>query len=157
MFQFARWVSLSVDIGDFLKLQRAFHSDRVVNPAAKKQRMIALNEVTGQRFNLGVLSDRRFHGSRNFCDGLLNQGLVQRVLCLASGYAGHEHHQCCKLGGKCFGRSHTNFRTGFGEEDKIAGTHNGAVINIADRQLRECVIIRQVFNGRERVGGFSRL
>ena len=157
MFQLPCWVSLSVDIGDFLEFQRAFHSDGVVNPAPKKQRMITLNEVTSQRFYLGILSNRRFHSGREFGDGLLHHGLVQRILGLASGNAGHEHHQCCKLSGECFGRSHANFRARLGEEDKIAGAHNGAVIDIADGQLCECIAVSQVFNGRERVGGLSRL
>ena len=132
MFQFARWVSLSVDIGDFLELQRTFHSDRVVNPTPKKQRMISLNELTGQRFYLGILSDCRFHSRRDFRDGLLNQGLIQHVLCLAPGNAGHEHHQCCQLSGECFGRGHANLRARFSEEHEIAGANNGAVIHIAD-------------------------
>ena len=119
--------------------------------------MIALNEVTGQRLNLGILSDCRFHGRRDFRDGLLNQGLIQRVLRLAPRNAGHEHHQCCKLSGERLSRGHTNFRARFGEEYEVTGAHNGAMVDIANGQLGECIVIRQVLNGRECVGGLSRL
>ena len=157
MLQLSRRVSLRMNIGDFLEFQRAFHGDGVVDAAPQKQRMIALNELAGQRFNLGVLSDRRFHGCRQFGDGLLYQGLIQCILRLAPGNTSHEHHECCQLGGERLGRGHTNLRPRFGEEYKVTGTHNGAVIDIADGQLRECIVIRQVLNGRECVGGLARL
>ena len=52
VLEFAGRVGFGVDVGDFLELQRAFESDRVVVAAAEEQRVVLVGEAAGPALDL---------------------------------------------------------------------------------------------------------
>src|SRR5690606_35162240 len=52
VFKLAGGVGFGVDVGDFFKLERAFHRDRVMGTAAQKQRMVLVGKGGGQLFDV---------------------------------------------------------------------------------------------------------
>ena len=43
-----------MDVGNFLELERALHRDRMVFAAAQKQRVLLVDEVLGDGFDLRI-------------------------------------------------------------------------------------------------------
>ena len=50
VLHFAGGIAFGVDVGNFLQLQRAFESDRVVNAAAEVEEIGVAEELAGERF-----------------------------------------------------------------------------------------------------------
>ena len=78
----------------------------------------------------------------------MNQPFVEQALWLTTSNTRHEYHERCQLGCERLCRGNTDFRACLSEENKVARTNNGTVINIADGQLRKGIILGKVFDGR---------
>ena len=62
MLHFAGRVTLGVDVGNFLQLERAFESDGIVNAAAEKKKIAYALVVLGQFVGLIVAGDAAYNG-----------------------------------------------------------------------------------------------
>ncbi len=65
VFQLAGGVSLGVDVGDLLELERAFHGDRERLAAAEIEHVARLREFAGERLDLRLEAHRLVHQGRS--------------------------------------------------------------------------------------------
>ena len=77
MLHFSRGISFSVNIGNFLQLERAFEGNRIVDAPAEKQKILRAHILLGKIFAVFLVRQQMLkfaRNSRQFLDGV--SGLV---------------------------------------------------------------------------------
>ena len=158
VLQFACGIAFSVNIGDFLEFQRAFHGKREIRVAAKIKHMVHLGDFMGNFLDLAfkfqnlVGKTRRFRQVANQLVFLPLCSSVPRAFPTAIAKRGKNR----ELAGKGLGGGNTDFRTGKGLENRIGFARNGGFGHIDDG-TNMLAVFPAIAKRGQRIGGFARL
>ena len=113
MLQLAGRIGLGVDVADLLQLQRALERDRVMQPAAEKQRVLLARELLRPRDHLRLECEHRLQRRRQ----MSQRADVSAFRFFIETAALFRQRQCQQeqrnqLRRRCLGRSDSDFDTG---------------------------------------------
>ena len=149
VLELAGGITFGVDIGNFLKLQRAFERDRKARAAAEIKHVPRFGEIARQLLELRF-ERQGFVQSARHLDQRLRQRLLVACVQHAAGAAGGNGKagQSGKLTGKSLGRGDADFRPGKRRHHHVALAGDGRGRHVVGAGVAQA---------RERIGGFARL
>jgi len=159
MLHLARGITLGVNVGNLLQLQRAFQCDRVMNPAPQIQKIRLPEILPRQRLVKSCLLrlQDRLHLVRNPRE--LQHQLTRRFrrqLAPHLPQVRRQQHQRRQLRRKRFCRRHANFRSRMRQNRPCGLPRNHRAFHVANRQAQRALLLRLPLR-RQRVRRLPRL
>ena len=157
VLQLASRVALRVNVGDLLKLERAFQGNGVERSPAEEQRVVHIKEAFGEFSERGVQSQSFFEHIIKVVQRGDDFRFARGVETMASAEHERKQQQIDQLRGKRLGRRNPNLRACLQHDAQIRLPRQGAGGDIAQSQGREVTGFPSDAKRSERIGRFTRL